>query len=75
MADHLADKRYYFTHKYRSAILIGTKTCKISRLSVKKINFVLSTYLRGDNSIDMVHPPLDIGGSTRQYRIKCLFVI
>ena len=42
---------------------LGLKTCKISRLSVKKINFDLSTYLRGYNSIDMVPPPLANSGS------------
>ena len=41
----------------------GLKTCKISRLSVKKTTFDLSTYLRGDNSVDMVRPTLANGGS------------
>ena len=41
---------------------LGLRTCKISRLSAKK-NFDLSTYLRGDNSVDMVPTPLANGGS------------
>ena len=43
---------------------LGLRTCKISRLSAKKkTNFDLSTYLRGDNAVDMVPTPLANGGS------------
>ena len=39
---------------------------------MKKINFDLSTYLRGDNSIDMVPPPLANSGSNSTIANKVL---
>ena len=63
MADHLTVNCYYFTYGYGSIILVSTENMLNISAVCEKRTFDLSTYLRRDNSVDMLPPTLANCGS------------